>query len=298
LTEKYRICDIVGQEAGTAMRAVAEDGTARQLAGFTAKPVQAFAFVLIPNFSMIAFTSAIEPLRIANRLSGQELYRWQVVSKSGGPIRASNGVLVMTDQSLADVDLSPGPNRPTVIVCSGLGAERVQDRELFAWLRRADRTGAMVGAVCTGSHLLARAGLLAGHKCTIHWENLPGFVEEFPEIEITADLFEVDRNRMTCSGGTAALDLMLHLIAAEHGQELATKVSEQCILDRIRHAHDHQRTPRSRSTRRCWPATAACRAGSSSVCSASISGGRPRSTISSSGWSAPAICSTRRPCRS
>jgi AraC family transcriptional regulator, glycine betaine-responsive activator len=225
------------------MRAVAEDGPARQLADFTSKPAQASAFVLIPNLSMIAFTSAIEPLRIANRLSGQELYRWQVVSKSGGPIRASNGVLVMTDQSLADVDLSPGPNRPTVIVCSGLGAERVQDRELFAWLRRADRTGAMVGAVCTGSHLLARAGLLAGHRCTIHWENLPGFVEEFPEIEITADLFEVDRNRMTCSGGTAALDLMLHLIAAEHGQELATKVSEQCILDRIRHAHDHQRTP-------------------------------------------------------
>jgi len=222
---------------------VAEEGPARQLAGFTSKPVQGFAFILIPNFSMIAFTSAIEPLRIANRLSGQELYRWQVVSKSGGPIRASNGVLVMTDQSLADVDLSPGANQPSVIVCSGLGAERVHDRELFAWLRRADRTGATVGAVCTGSHLLARAGLLASHKCTIHWENMPGFVEEFPEIEVTTDLFEVDRNRLTCSGGTAALDLMLHLIATEHGQELATKVSEQCILDRIRHAHDHQRTP-------------------------------------------------------
>jgi AraC family transcriptional regulator, glycine betaine-responsive activator len=222
---------------------VAQERPARQLAGFTSKPVQAFAFVLIPNFSMIAFTSAIEPLRIANRLSGHELYRWQVVSKSGGPIRASNGVLVMTDQSLMDIDLSPGLNRPTVIVCSGLGAERVQDRELFAWLRRADRTGAMIGAVCTGSHLLARAGLLAGHKCTIHWENMPGFAEEFPEIEITTDLFEVDRNRLTCSGGTAALDLMLHLITAEHGQELASKISEQCILDRIRHAHDHQRTP-------------------------------------------------------
>ena len=97
--------------------------------------------------------------------------------------------------------------------------------------------------MCTGAHLLARAGLLNGHKCTIHWENLPGFVEEFPEIDVTADLFEVDRNRLTCSGGTAALDLMLHLIAARHGQELVSKISEQCLLDRIRQPHDHQRMP-------------------------------------------------------
>ena len=149
----------------------------------------------------------------------------------------------MTDQSLADVAVGPGRTSPIVILCSGLGAERIDDRELFAWLRRADRAGATIGAVCTGAHLLARAGLLNGHKCTIHWENLPGFVEEFPDIEVTADLFEVDRHRLTCSGGTAALDLMLHLIAARHGQELVTKISEQCIMDRVRQAHDHQRMP-------------------------------------------------------
>jgi transcriptional regulator GlxA family with amidase domain len=202
-----------------------------------------FAFVLVPNFSMIAFAAALEPLRIANRMADRELYRWHIVAKDRGPVRASNGCLVTTDQALADIPIGPGHGGPTIILCSGLGAERIHDRELFAWLRRADRAGATIGAVCTGAHVLARAGLLDGHKCTIHWENLPGFVEEFPHIDVTADLFEVDRNRLTCSGGTAALDLMLYLIAATHGQELATKVSEQCLMDRIRQPHDLQRMP-------------------------------------------------------
>jgi AraC family transcriptional regulator, glycine betaine-responsive activator len=203
-------------------RVVAETKPSRHAEPLTRGP-ERFAFVLVPNFSMIAFASALEPLRIANRMADRELYSWQIVSRAGGPVRASNACLV--------------------ILCSGLGAERIFDRELFAWLRRADRAGATIGAVCTGAHLLARAGLLNGHKCTIHWENLPGFVEEFPEIDVTADLFEVDRNRLTCSGGTAALDLMLHLIAARHGQELVTKISEQCLMDRIRQPHDHQRMP-------------------------------------------------------
>ena len=132
---------------------------------------------------------------------------------------------------------------PAVVLCGGIGSEHYQDHEVFAWLRRYDRHGAQIGALCTGAHVLARAGLLDGHRCTIHWENLPGFIEEFPDIQVTADLFEIDRNRFTCSGGTAALDLMLHRIALAHGDELATKVSEQCILDRIRGPHDRQRMP-------------------------------------------------------
>jgi len=202
-----------------------------------------FAFVLVPTFSAIAFSSAIEPLRLANRLSGRKLYDWQVISKDGGQVRASNGVLMVAEHRLADIDVAPGRPCPTIVVCSGVGAEHYRDKELFAWLRRADRAGATIGAVCTAAHVLARAGLLDDHRCTIHWENLPGFMEEFPDIQVTADLFEVDRNRLTCSGGTAALDLMLHLVATRHGQELATKISEQCLLDRIRQPHDHQRMP-------------------------------------------------------
>ncbi len=217
------------------------DRRAAQLDRTLAEAPRRFVFLLIPNFSMNAFAMALEPIRIANRLAGRELYRWQVVSKAGGPVRGSNGVMVLTDQSIEDIKLSPGGTNPTILLCAGLGSEHYEDRELFGWLRRADRAGAALGALCTGAHVLARAGLLDGHRCTIHWENLPGFKEAFPEIAVSADLFEVDRNRMTCSGGTASLDLMLHVIGAEHGQELATRVSEQCIVDRIRGAHDQQR---------------------------------------------------------
>jgi transcriptional regulator GlxA family with amidase domain len=224
------------------------EGNGRQEPGAPEAPGRAraperFAFLLVPNFSMMAFVSALEALRIANRMAGRTLYKWQVVAKAAGPVRASNGCPVIAEQSLIEVQIGPGQDQPTIILCSGLGAERIVDRELFGWLRRADRSGAAVGAVCTGAHLLARAGLLHNHRCTIHWENLPGFVEEFPEIAVSADLFEVDGKRLTCSGGTAALDLMLHLIARDHGQELAVKVSEQCLLDRIRQPHDHQRMP-------------------------------------------------------
>ena len=163
---------------------------------------------------MIAFTSALEPLRIANRMADRELYGWQIVSRDGGPVRASNGCLVATDQCARRRRGRAGAGQPD--------RRPVQRSRRGADSRRPSCSpgcaapiapGAPSARVCTGAHLLARAGLLDGHRCTIHWENLPGFVEAFPEIAVTADLFEVDRNRFTCSGGTAALDLMLHLIA-------------------------------------------------------------------------------------
>jgi AraC family transcriptional regulator, glycine betaine-responsive activator len=200
-------------------------------------------FLLIPNFSMMAFTSAIEPLRIANRLSGKRLYHWRLISRDGAPVPASNGIAIQVEAATTTCEPATSGPLPVVVLCGGLGSEHYQDREVFGWLRRWDRHGAQVGALCTGAHPLARAGLLDGYRCTIHWENLPGFVEAFPEIQVTSDLYEIDRNRFTCSGGTAALDLMLNRIALAHGDELATKVSEQCIVDRIRGPHDRQRMP-------------------------------------------------------
>jgi transcriptional regulator GlxA family with amidase domain len=209
----------------------------------SAAAIETIFFLLVPDFSMIAFTSAIEPLRIANRLSGRSLYRWRLLSRDGAPVAASNGIAIQVEGAIGDAE-PPGTGAlPTVVLCGGLGSERYQNKDVLAWLRRWDRRGAPIGALCTGAHILARAGLLDRHRCTIHWENLPGFVEAFPEIPVSSDLYEIDRNRFTCSGGTAALDLMLHRITLAHGDELATKVSEQCIVDRIRGPHDRQRMP-------------------------------------------------------
>ncbi len=208
------------------------------------KTPEVIGFFMIPNFSMIAFASAIEPLRLANRLGEKALYEWVLVSSDGGPVTASSGISVNPHFSISELDAGMAKQRtPTLILVSGVGAEVYDDQETFAWLRRLDRRGVDIGALCTASHLLARAGLLDGRVCTLHWENIPSFRETYPDIEVTDDLFEIDGNRFTCSGGTAALDLMLHLIRAEHGEELANRVSEECILDRVRGGHDHQRMP-------------------------------------------------------
>jgi transcriptional regulator GlxA family with amidase domain len=201
------------------------------------------AFFLVPDFSLIAFSASVEPLRIANRMAGQELYAWRIVSKDGEPVQASSGIAVNADAAMTQFADDDRPPFSSLLICSGIRAEHYDDREVFAWLRRIERKGVDIGAICTGSHILARAGLLGGYRCTIHWENLPGFAEAFPDIDVAAHLFEIDRNRFTCSGGTAGLDMMLYLISHQHGEELATKVSEQCLLDQIRRSHSSQRMP-------------------------------------------------------
>jgi len=197
---------------------------------------QRIGFLLIPNFSMIAFTSGVEPLRLANRVADRQLYNWSLFSVDGQSVRASNGIVIEVDG-----DLEAASSLSTIVVCSGVEVHRFHDKHLFSWLRRMDRKGADLGALCTASHLLARAGLLDGHRCTIHWENLAGFIEDFPEIEVTSELFEIDRNRFSCSGGTAAIDMMLNVISVQHGHELAASVADQFLHERIRDQRDHQR---------------------------------------------------------
>ncbi len=183
---------------------------------------------------MMSFSAAIEPLRIANRMAEEEFYDWKLYSVDGETVRASNGIefpIYGPIKEMAETDIA--------IVCGGIDVHRYQEKALFAWLRRQDRSGMDLGAICTGGHVLAEAGLLDGYRCTIHWENLAAFTENFPDIEVSAQLFEVDRNRFTCAGGTAAADMMLFLIAHQHGQDLANEVAEQIMHERIR-SHDER----------------------------------------------------------
>jgi transcriptional regulator GlxA family with amidase domain len=193
-------------------------------------------FFLASEFSMIALFSAVEPLRVANRLSGRQLYDWRLFSIDGEPVIASNGMSLVVDAGIAEVE-----RFPTVVVCASFAVERHIDRRVLAWLRRLDRQGSELGAIETGTYILARAGLLNGHRVTLHWENAPSFAEDFPDIEVTGELFEIQGKRFTCSGGTGALDLILNRISAQHGHELAVAVSESLLHDRIRSRDDHQR---------------------------------------------------------
>ncbi len=194
---------------------------------------------------MIAFATAIEPLRIANRMLGYDSYRWRVASIDAKPVRASNGVEVAATTSLEDERRSlTGENRPSMVfVCSGINAGSFSQKSVQAWLREVHNRNIAVGGLCTGAYILAAAGLLSGKRCAIHWEDLPGFAEKYPRADVYADLFEVDDNIYTCAGGTAALDMMLNLIGEDHDDNLVNRVCEQALTDRVRSPHDRQRLP-------------------------------------------------------
>lgn len=193
-------------------------------------------FMLVPQFSMIAFTSAIEPLRLANRSAARPLYEWRLFSVDGRPVTASNGIEIGVSQSFAEAR-----ELDMAFVCGGVEVQAVNHRPLMASLRRLASFGAGIGALCTGTYVLAKAGLLAGYRATIHWENLPSLRSEFPNLDVGPDLFEIDRNRFTCAGGTAAADMMLSLIMRDHGLVIASEVTEQLIHGRIREASERQR---------------------------------------------------------
>ena len=213
----------------------------------TVKPAlkRSIVFFLVPDFTLIAFATAIEPLRSANRMLGHEAYRWRLASADGKPVRASSGVEIAVDTSLEDERKKMGgQDRPSmVIVCSGVNIERYYNKSAFAWLREEYNRGVAIGGLCTGAHVLASAGLLSNKRCAIHWENLPGFSEAFPKANVFADLFEVDQNVYTCAGGTAALDMMLKLIGDDFDENLVNRVCEQVLTDRVRNPTDRQRLP-------------------------------------------------------
>lgn len=193
-------------------------------------------FLLIPSFAILPYSAAIEPLRAANRLSGRELFAWEHVSPEGAPIKASNGVAIMPEHA-AGGELA----FDLLMVCAGTGVEGFSHPQTLSWLRHLAGRRVPIGGISGGPYVMARAGVLDGYRATIHWDHIPGFLEEFPGLEITGKLFEIDRDRLTCSGGIAPLDLMHALIAALHGPELAAAVSEWFLHTNVRHGDGPQR---------------------------------------------------------
>jgi transcriptional regulator GlxA family with amidase domain len=187
---------------------------------------------------MISLSACVEPLRMANRISGQTLYEYQLFSLDGQSVMASNGLALQPVTAL-------GNNEPidALFVCAGISLNTTWEPALLAQLKPLAHRKVAIGAICTGSYLLARIGQLNGYRCTVHWENISDMREEFPQLIISSELFELDRDRYTCSGGTAPMDMMLNLIGRKYGAELATAISEQFIYERIRGPNDRQRVP-------------------------------------------------------
>ena len=201
-----------------------------------AKKTKRFVFVLLDQFTLLCFSAAIESLRIANRMAGHEVYSWRVIGEGGGTAECSAGTVFQLDADLDELGRDD-----VIMVCGGIDVQTATTKRLLAWLRREAWRGVQVAGLCTAAYSLAKAGLLDGKKATIHWENQDSFSEEFQEVELTKSVFVIDGPRLTTAGGTSSIDLMLKLIADDHGEELANSVADQLIYSSIRTDQDTQR---------------------------------------------------------
>ncbi len=197
---------------------------------------KSFVFLLLNQFTLIAFANALEPLRIANRSVGKTLYKWRLAGEGGQTAKSSSGAVVQLDMGLEEVNRDD-----TVIVCGGLNIKAATTQPVLNWLRREARKGIAIGGVDTGSYTVAKAGLLDNKRVTIHWENRDSFMEDFPDIKLTTSVYTCDGNRYSSAGGAASLDMMLRILANDHGQDVANWTADQMLYSATRTDRDEQR---------------------------------------------------------
>ena len=200
------------------------------------KSPRRFVFVLMEHFTLLSFSSALDALRIANRMSGKKLYDWTFIGEIEGFVSCSAGTQFKLDNPLIELHRDD-----TILLCGGTSIQDSTTKKLIGWLRREARRGLVIGGLCTAAYPMAKAGLLDEKKATIHWENQDSFAEEFLEVELTKTVFVCDGNRYTTAGGTSSIDLLLKIIADDHGEELANAVADQMIYSSIRTDQDTQR---------------------------------------------------------
>jgi transcriptional regulator GlxA family with amidase domain len=198
-----------------------------------------FGFVLLPSFTLLSFSSAVEVLRMANHLSGSPVYRWSMLHPERTEVASSNGIAIATRP------LDPLGMPDIVFVCGGVDVRAACDAQILSMLRMLAARDVLLGSLCTGAYALARAGLLDGYRCSTHWENLAALRQEFPDVGFEEEVFVLDRDRVTCTGGTAPLDMMLHLILPRVGREIRSSIVSQFIVAHVRDARDRQRIPLS-----------------------------------------------------
>ena len=304
-----RLLDILrhGQQAShhplTGMASTAADGP------------QTVGFLLVPGFALMSYAAAVEPLRAANLISGKELYRWWHAAP-----RRQAGDGLQRPRHHPRLRHRYRSRRPTWCSSAPAAIPAIfDDKSVFAWLRRLARKGVAIGGISGGPYVLAKAGLLDQRRATLHWEHLPAFREAFPDIAVVPSLFEIDGNRITCSGGISALDMMVALIERDHGRQLAAAVGdwflhthiregfgpqrmdlryrlgvadEKLLARAARHGDQHRDAAAPRGARRARPAS---RSASSSGCSSTISAAASTATTAASGWSGPASSCARPP---
>lgn len=198
--------------------------------------IQKIHFLLLPGFSLFGLTAMLDPLRHANRTQGEALYEWQLISENGGLISSSDSIEIMTHTPLNGIEKCE-----TLIICSGSDPDLATTPALLGFIRQQSHYGADIGCQDTGTYIAAAAGILDGYRATMHWENHETTQEAFPNVTLVQELLVIDRKRFSCPGALSGLDMMLYLIRAQHGQELATLVADELVYTHQREHSEPQR---------------------------------------------------------
>ena len=188
------------------------------------------------GFALLSYSSTVEPLRAANLLGRRVLYDVVNIGITAEPVPSSGAAVVVPEATIADA-----PKLDYLFIVAGGDPEKFNDRPLIPWLQRLARGGTRLGGVSAGPLILAKAGLMNGKRMTVHWEHAEALAEISPHMMIERTLYVIDRDRVTCAGGTAPLDLMHSLIARHHGAAFARLVSDWFMHTEIRPSIGPQR---------------------------------------------------------
>jgi len=192
-------------------------------------------FLVFSGASIMCVASAVDPLRAANRISGETLFDFKLVSVTGEAPVTTCGLPVAVSGRFDAAE-------PTdvLVVVAGFGTQNYATSALLAGLRRAARAARACGGVEAGTWLVARAGLLEGRSATTHWEDMEDFSTAFPGVDVRPDRYVIDGPVFTSGGASPTFDLMLHLIRTRLGMAAALDVASVFIYDQARAATDAQ----------------------------------------------------------
>ncbi len=198
--------------------------------------IRRVGLLLINNFALMSYASTVEPMRAANLLSGQALYKIEHLC-SGDSIATSSGGINFE----ATLKLKDATKLDILFVIAGGNPSIFENEEIFATLRKLATRGVVLGGVSAGPYILATSGVMNDRRMTVHWEHAPSLIERLPDLLVTRSLYVMDRDRLTCAGGTSPLDMMHALITNHHGAQFARNVSDWFMHTEVRPAGGQQR---------------------------------------------------------
>ncbi len=182
-------------------------------------------FCLCPGFPLFCIASALEVLRHANRFTDEQFYTWSILCEDNDPIQDNNGLWLNPSTTIADAVPSD-----MAFAVAGFEPTNIVAPNLAGWLHRQASSGSIIGGISNGGFLLAQAKLLDGYAATVHWEDFASFCVLYPKVTARYQRYLIDRSRISCSGGTATLDLFVEIVHKDLGNDLSSLVSHQMLL--------------------------------------------------------------------